>query len=340
MSAKGVGAHGATSYSFVLNFYSDIDLDEDAHQVKTSPRAVEFILKKASACWWPRLIKHQQKPPWLKIDFEKWRSEDEDFSDANNSNSNVANTKDIMGDYPELYEKLKKEEFGYVKEDIKKVYLVFYNLTQFVFFMYILIVMGVRFAKEGADSLEDTYEVVGAVLKFAQLIQYLEVMHPLFGYVKGSTTKALMQVTGRCIVLFAMIEPEQRMWRKPVVSWLIIIWSTIEIIRYPYYIAELYNKSFGLLTWLRYTMWIPLYPLGALCEGIIIIRNIPYFEETERFVVSLPNAWNVTFHTPTAMRIYLLFFFFPGLCSLMTHLHRTREKKLKSRQWKQKIKSK
>ena len=35
---------------------------------------------------------------------------------------------------------------------------------------------------------------------------------------------------------------------------------------------------------LRYTLWIPLYPLGFICEGVIALRNIPYFEETDRFL--------------------------------------------------------
>ena len=39
----------------------------------------------------------------------------------------------------------------------------------------------------------------------------------------------------------------------------------------------------------RYTIWIPLYPIGFICEGVIALRNIPYFEETEQFSVLLPN---------------------------------------------------
>ena len=44
-------------------------------------------------------------------------------------------------------------------------------------------------------------------------------------------------------------------------------------------------------TWslFRYTIWIPLYPIGFICEGVIALRNIPYFEETEQFSVLLPN---------------------------------------------------
>uniref|UniRef100_A0A0V0G852 Very-long-chain (3R)-3-hydroxyacyl-CoA dehydratase n=1 Tax=Triatoma dimidiata TaxID=72491 RepID=A0A0V0G852_TRIDM len=325
MTANGVGAHGPSDYSFSLNLFGDIDSDDEVHQTKMSPRAVEFVLKKANSSWWPRLIKHQQKPAWLKVDFERWKSEDDDLSDSNLENSGA---KDVMGDYPELYEKLKRDEFGYVKEDVRKVYLAFYNLTQFIFFTYIIVVMGVRFMKDGYDSHPGTYDAVGPVFKFAQLIQFLEVMHPIFGYTKGNPMLPFAQVTGRSLILFVMIEAEPRMQTKPVVFYLFFIWSIIEVVRYPYYITEIYKRNIGLLTWLRYTIWIPLYPLGALCEGIIVLRNIPYFEETQRFVVSMPNSWNFTFHMPTLMRVYILLLFFPGIYSLMSHMYRARIKKL------------
>lgn len=34
-------------------------------------------------------------------------------------------------------------------EELKKVYLILYNLSQFVLFTYILVVMGIRYAKDG-----------------------------------------------------------------------------------------------------------------------------------------------------------------------------------------------
>ena len=39
--------------------------------------------------------------------------------------------------------------------------------------------------------------------------------------------------------------------------------------RYPYYALSVLNMEAKVLTWLRYTVWVPLYPLGFTCEGII-----------------------------------------------------------------------
>lgn len=45
------------------------------------------------------------------------------------------------------------------------------------------------------DSMEGTYEAVGHIMKFCQLMQFLEVMHPMFGYTKGGVLMPLVQVT-------------------------------------------------------------------------------------------------------------------------------------------------
>lgn len=75
--------------------------------------------------WWPRLTCQPQKPSWLKIDFDKWKTEDIDDNDDEK--------RDIQQDYPDMYDKLHKEEFGYRKgEKIIHNYL-FYSLFSLFF---------------------------------------------------------------------------------------------------------------------------------------------------------------------------------------------------------------
>lgn len=176
--------------------------------------------------------------------------------------------------------------------------------------------------------MKDTYEAVGNSLKFVQLLQFLEVMHPMFGYTRGGVLVPLMQVGGRAFILFLMVDAEPRMQTKPVIFYLIVIWSTVEIVRYPYYLTQVLGLEIPILTWLRYTIWMPLYPLGFLCESIIVLRNIPYFEETGRFTISMPNEWNFALHFPTLMRIYLLILCLPGMYTVMSHMNKVRYKKL------------
>lgn len=239
-----------------------------------------------------------------------------------------------MNDYPGMYEALQKEELGYRKEQNRTVYLIFYNLCQFIGFLYIMTVLAIRYYRDGGESMAGTYVAIGNALKFVQILQYLEVMHPMFGYTKGSMLMPFLQISGRNFVLFVMIEAEERMQTKPVIFYLVLMWTAIELIRYPFYITQLLKRNIRLLTWLRYTIWIPLYPLGILCEGIVILRNIPYFEETDRFSVSLPNALNFAFHMPTFLKLYLLVLILPGTYFMMNYMRKTRQKKLGSKKWK------
>lgn len=178
------------------------------------------------------------------------------------------------------------------------------------------------------ESMKETYTSVGSIMKFVQILQFLEVMHPMFGYTKGNAFIALLQTSGRAFILFCMIECEPRMQTKPVVFYVFYVWSLVEIFRYPYYITQILNVDIPLLTWLRYTVWIPLYPLGFIFEGIIVLRNIPYFDETNKFTVALPNSWNFAFHFPTFMRLYLLILCIPGMYTMMSHMNQTRAIKI------------
>lgn len=63
-------------------------------------------------------------------------------------------------------------------------------------------------------------------------MQFLEIFHPLFGYTKGSVIEPFIQVGGRSVILFCLIEAEERIQDKPVIFYLILCWSVIEIFRY------------------------------------------------------------------------------------------------------------
>lgn len=71
-------------------------------------------------------------------------------------------------------------------EDVIKVYLTLYNLFQLVGYMYVLSVMATRYAKLGYGSVTSTYEHVGKMMKFLQLVQIFDTLHPLFGYTRVS----------------------------------------------------------------------------------------------------------------------------------------------------------
>jgi len=300
-------------------------------------REVRIKIKKKEPDWWPRLLYEAKKLPWLKVDFDriKHESETEDENDAEKlsvSKQDILRTK-----YPEAYEKLQREELGFVSESKRRIYLFCYNIFMFCGFLYAFLVLTLKYSQNSEWFVPKAWQHVGHVFKFLQLMMILEILNPLFGYTKGSVYEATIQVGGRLIFLFVLIDSEPRMQEKPVVFYLLVTYASVEIVRYPYYLFRVYDMDIGILTWLRYTVWIPLYPIGFICEGVIALRNIPYFEETEKFSVMLPNRWNFAFYFPNMIRCYLLFGFFPMLYTQMWHMYQLRCKRLGIKQHKSNI---
>lgn len=67
--------HDHNEHEVTLEFYKPINVDESKHVVKA--RGIEFIIVKEEPQWWPRLLKDSTKRHWLKIDFPKWKDEDD-----------------------------------------------------------------------------------------------------------------------------------------------------------------------------------------------------------------------------------------------------------------------
>ncbi|EDV26485.1 uncharacterized protein TRIADDRAFT_54534 [Trichoplax adhaerens] len=112
-----------------------------------------------------------------------------------------------------------------------------------------------------------TYDITGSYMKFCQALAVLEVIHPLLGIVKSGVLTPAIQVFGRNMVLFMIISPQESIHGEKIVILLFLAWSLIEVIRYPQYALSVINYPIRIITWLRYTAWIPLYPVGFYLEG-------------------------------------------------------------------------
>lgn len=222
--ARGVGARGLNDYAFTIDFNAPIDTKKSTHKI--TDNRVDFNIVKTENAWWPRLV--PIKPFWLKIDHDRFQSEEIQDDEEEEEQQQQPN---IMNDYKNLYEKLQKEEIGYKKEDFQKVYLTVYNLIMYVGFMYIVCVLSVRYLKEGTESFSGTYGAVGPAMCFLTLLQLLEVLHPIFGYVKGGYLIPLLQIGGKLLVVIFMIDYEPRIQTMPVTFYLFMAWSAAEIVR-------------------------------------------------------------------------------------------------------------
>lgn len=121
--ANGHGARGRNAYKFQMRFYQPVD-DETATFTVTDHK-IELLIRKAEPAWWVRLVATPQKPHWLRVDFDRWRTEDD--AELNEP------ARDVREDYVEEYNNLQKQEIGYVrgKKDCSQPFPQLNNLYPF-----------------------------------------------------------------------------------------------------------------------------------------------------------------------------------------------------------------
>lgn len=72
----GVGGTDKKVHEVTIEFYKDIDAEKSRHF--TRDRNIEFVLiKKELGPYWPHLQKDKKKYHWLKVDFNKWKDEED-----------------------------------------------------------------------------------------------------------------------------------------------------------------------------------------------------------------------------------------------------------------------
>ena len=114
---------------------------------------------------------------------------------------------------------------------------------------------------------------------------------------------------------------------SPGLTIMLFAWCLTEIVRYSYYAFNLVNINVGIITWLRYTLFIVLYPMGVSGELWCYISSLPYLATSKFQRMELPNALNFTF-SPYVITIMILLFYIPGFPPLYFHMFAQRKKVL------------
>uniref|UniRef100_A0A915E6B9 CS domain-containing protein n=1 Tax=Ditylenchus dipsaci TaxID=166011 RepID=A0A915E6B9_9BILA len=79
-SFKIKGTKGDEQYEADLQLYGKLK-GYERRQVATD-RRIELVIPKETAEWWPHLLKGKTKISWIKVDFDKWKDEDEEKEEA------------------------------------------------------------------------------------------------------------------------------------------------------------------------------------------------------------------------------------------------------------------
>ncbi|XP_045545635.1 very-long-chain (3R)-3-hydroxyacyl-CoA dehydratase isoform X2 [Salmo salar] len=314
--AQGHGAKGDNDYEFSLDFLEPVK-PEVSH--RSTQRLVNVTVRKQEQRWWDRLTLQERKPLFLAPDFDRWLDESDAEMELQAKEEEKINKVSIES-------RIRKDPYL----GLKKGYLFMYNLVQFLGFSWIFVNMTVRLFILGQDSFYDTFHTIADMMYFCQMMAVAEVINPLVGLVKTGVFPAMIQVVGRNVILFVIFGSLEEMQNKSVVFFVFYLWSTIEIFRYPFYMLACIDTDWKLLTWLRYSIWMPLYPLGVLAEAIAVIQSLPVFDETRLYSIPLPTVLGSSFSFSFTLKIYLVLMFL-GLFINFRHLFRQRRRRMRSR---------
>uniref|UniRef100_A0AAV2LTV8 Very-long-chain (3R)-3-hydroxyacyl-CoA dehydratase n=1 Tax=Knipowitschia caucasica TaxID=637954 RepID=A0AAV2LTV8_KNICA len=290
---------------------------------RSSQRQVDLKLLKQEGGWWDRLTLQPKKPLFLAPDFDRWIDESDAEMELKKKEEERISSISVES-------RVRKDPFLAVKRG----YLFMYNLVQFLGFSWIFVNMSVRLFILGQDSFYDTFHSTADMMYFCQMMAVLEVLNPLLGLVRTGFIPALLQVSGRNMILFVVFGAVEEMQNKAVVFFVFYIWSWIEIFRYPFYMLGCMGSEWKLLTWLRYTLWIPLYPLGTIAEAVAVVQSLSVFDQTQMFALPLPAFVGGSLSFSYSLRLYLILMFL-GLFINFRHLYKQRRRRYRSRKRKQ-----
>ncbi|KAF8632029.1 hypothetical protein AX17_004972 [Amanita inopinata Kibby_2008] len=170
------------------------------------------------------------------------------------------------------------------------------------------------------SKLTSTYAEVGPKVALVQSFAVLEVVHALLGWVRSPLQTTAMQVSSRLYLVWAITERYKSAQLNPLYTTMILSWSITEVIRYSFYAFSLLGSEPHLLTYLRYTTFYVLYPLGAGSEAFLIFATVPALTS----LLSGGGEWTVF----AFARLFFFVIWWPGLYVMYTYMIAQRRKVL------------
>lgn len=210
-----------------------------------------------------------------------------------------------------------------------KFYLVLYNLVSCASWSYVLYLTYNHVLQTGAA--EGIWRVIEHPLKLAQTMAVLEIVHSLIGLVRSPVFTTAAQVYSRLFLVWLILHLENVSHYSATESWAVVslmtAWGITEIIRYSFYGLKQINMCPSIVTYLRYTTFIVLYPIGVTSEILCAWFKLHYIDQERPYSLTMPNRVNMTIDTYWVAIITLLLYI-PVFPMLYMHMFSQRKKVL------------
>mmetsp|Transcript_1040 Transcript_1040/g.2219 ORF Transcript_1040/g.2219 Transcript_1040/m.2219 type:complete len:205 (+) Transcript_1040:250-864(+) len=189
---------------------------------------------------------------------------------------------------------------------VVKMYLGGYNILMTLGWTYVLARLIKAWALGRGPG--DVFSSFENALSIFQTGAVLEVLHAMFGLVRSSWQSTFLQVSSRIYVVWAalyLIPSVRGLWA---VSTMILAWALTEVPRYLYFSVMSQGSPPRWLTWLRYSTFFILYPLGAGSEMAVLYSCLSHLKSQPLLsldLASLRLSFNVYRNTILALLAYI-----------------------------------
>ncbi|XP_077217555.1 protein-tyrosine phosphatase-like, PTPLA [Tasmannia lanceolata] len=208
-----------------------------------------------------------------------------------------------------------------------KLYLSAYNSLQA--FGWALSLSRILSSLATTKSINGAYASAGDLICFLQAVSFLEVLHGAIGIVPSGVLIPLMQWGGRTHFVLAILSQIVEVQELPSVFITFFAWSIGEVIRYSQYALNCIGICPYWLTYLRYTVFILVYPVGVgFGEIWLMYEALPFVKKYNLYA----NVFdNLPFSYYSFVVALLLCYPFLWL-KLYLHLFKQRRSKLRKPQ--------
>mmetsp|Transcript_2866 Transcript_2866/g.8750 ORF Transcript_2866/g.8750 Transcript_2866/m.8750 type:complete len:227 (+) Transcript_2866:166-846(+) len=164
-------------------------------------------------------------------------------------------------------------------------------------------------------------------LKVVQTAAVAEVAHPVLGLVRTNVFSTVLQISSRLFLLWMVANQFYIVGDFFAFSTMAAAWCLAEIPRYLYFAVAQQQKPPYWLTWLRYSAFMVLYPIGVASELACLYGVLPIIFVERPYSISMPNKYNFALDT-YYVSVGALLAYIPGLPLLYAHMLQQRRKQL------------
>lgn len=126
------------------------------------------------------------------------------------------------------------------------------------------------------------YKNVEFPLKFIQSVMLLEILHNMIGLIKTPMFTCVMQYTSHFILVWGVFSISKEIERCGGFKLMLLSWSSIESVRYLYYLLNLFNSKIPkFFLYLRYNLSLFTIPVGVIGEMWCMLKSVKIVKETK-----------------------------------------------------------